>query len=68
MISQIEPELYDGCVMIDGTKVMFDSERYSISVSFEDYRNTNDDGEDRAYLIDFIPLNNRETEFVFDIK
>ena len=68
MISQIEPELYDGCVMIDGTKVMFDSERYSVSLSFEDYRNTNDDGEDRAYLIDFVPLNNRETEFVFDIK
>ena len=68
MISQIKPEVSDGCVMIDGTKILFDSERYGVSIDFEDYRNIDDDGEERAYLIDFVPVDKKETEFIFEIK
>ncbi len=68
MISQIKPEVSDGCVMIDETKILFDSERYTVSIGFEDYRNIGDNGEERAYLIDFVPVDKKETKFVFEIK
>lgn len=63
MVSKIKPQIGDGFVDFKTVIVNFDKERYSVSVSSEVYKSQLLKADEVAYLVDFIPVNEKETEF-----
>ncbi|MBE7051221.1 MAG: hypothetical protein E7395_01440 [Ruminococcaceae bacterium] len=67
MVSWTKPMIYDGCVDFGTAKVVFDANRYKASYTSEVYRAHGDREDLCAYLVDYNPIKNDETEFVFEI-
>ena len=68
MVSWTKPVTGEGYVDLGTAKVVFDKDRYAVSVSEDVYRAHGDTHDVRIYLIDYIPVNKAETEFGFEIK
>ena len=64
MVSWTKPVICDGYVDLKSAKVMYDKEKYTATVSKEEYRNHADTEDVTAYLIDFEGI---EGEFKVEI-
>ena len=68
-VSSIKPEIRDGVVDLEGTKILFDKEKYSARYSEESYKAHDGRGTvTPCYFIDFIARDERESVFRFEIK
>ena len=66
-VSIIRPSVLDGVVCLGTTKIIYDKDRYRVSVSEECYRTQKTLEVIRVYLIDMMSVQDGETEFRFDI-
>jgi len=68
IVSHVKPEICDGYVNFGAADVIFDEEKFEASVSVETYRSHGNKGDVNAYLVDFRPINKKETEFKAEIR
>jgi len=67
LVSWTKPELHEGYVDLKSAKILYDSKKYCVSISQEQYRNHTDTEDITAYLIDFSAKKSNETEFKFEM-
>ena len=67
LVSAIKPEIKDGFICLDGTKIFFDKEKYNVSYSEETYKAHNA-SDATCFFIDFVPTDEKETVFTAGIK
>lgn len=67
-VTLTKPDITDGSVNLKTAEIMFDKDKYSVSVSEDSYRNHANTEDVKVYLIDFKGKNVNETEFKFQIK
>ena len=67
MVTWTKPEAGDGYIDLKTAKVIYDSSRYNVVVSEDSYRNHLDTEDIAVYMIDYVPVNGRETEFECEI-
>lgn len=66
-VSRTKPEIFDSYVDLGSAKIMFDKEKYTVSVSTDSYRNHADTQDISVFFIDFRALAPKETIFEFHI-
>jgi hypothetical protein len=67
MVTWTKPEICDGYVDLKTAKIMFDKEKYEVSFKEDSYRNHANTEDVTVYLVDFEPVNEKETDFSFEI-
>ena len=67
-VSHIEPQVGENFVDYGKAKIVFDNEKYKVSVEKESYRNHYNTKDLDAYLVDFVALADKETHFEFRIE
>ena len=59
-VSLVKPEIYQDYVDLKTAKIVYDNEKYSVSISEDSYRNHADTEDVTVYLIDFKGINKGE--------
>ncbi|MBQ9914809.1 MAG: heparinase II/III family protein [Clostridia bacterium] len=65
MVSHKKPVISAGRVDLGRARILYDENRYQLSVSETYYRNNADTEDMPVYFMDFTPKNNEENEFIF---
>ena len=70
MVSWTKPEICDGYVDLKSARIIFDSDKCTVEISDEVYRNHADTEDVTAYLLDFRGINSEkfEVEIVLNEK
>ncbi len=67
-VSHISPQVGENFVDFGKARIVFDNQKYKVSVGKESYRNTYNTKDLDAYLVDFVALADKETHFEFKIE
>ena len=71
-VSEIKPQITEGTVDFGSASIVFDAQKYDVKLSEDSYlphdRKLSAKDTVDVYLIDFTAKNNKDTEFVFEIK
>lgn len=66
-VSWNKPEVCDGFVDLKTAQILFDKEKYTVSFKEDTMRNHANTEDVPVYLVDFEPVNEKETDFSFEI-
>ena len=66
-VSWNKPEVCDGFVDLKTAQILFDKEKYTVSFKEDTMRNHANTEDVPVYLVDFAPVNEKETDFSFEI-
>lgn len=67
-VSWTLPDVSEGVIDLKTARILFDQNRYRVKISKDSYKDHNTLKKVRAYLIDVMPTDKSETEFVFQIE
>ena len=68
-ISFIKPQIYDGFLMLENTKILFENQDFEVGIGTESYdTGRQGDGKKTAYYIDFKPYKKLINKFRIEIK
>lgn len=67
-VSTAKPEICEGYINLKSAKLLFNKEKFDVSIKVDGYRNHADTEDVTVYFIDFKGKNNRETIFSFEIR